>query len=239
LYLLNANDTIADLIQPAYLDYLCTVLKGRLRITYILSKPPPIWKGLAGMIDETLLFDWIYQNYSVPPPAIPPRLSANYGTSSGSGSKTHSMASTNTITNFNPPGSKTKNQSTNPMYDLEEIQDIPTQQPQQQYDPRSQFNAPNDGMPSSPVQMQTTSPEYSPNSQNLPYYFSPLYNNNPHHTNEMLLLNERYNYMKSLATDNTNQVKLVVCGSSKFNDSIRKSLEKLGFPIDEKALFIV
>src|SRR5437763_15475576 len=120
LYLLNANDTIADLIQPNYLDYLCTVLKGKLKITYILSKPPPIWRGLAGMIDDTLLFDWIYQNYSVPPPAIPPRLSANY--SGPSGSKTNSMLSSNTA-NFNPPGPKTKSYGKVPMHDLDELEE--------------------------------------------------------------------------------------------------------------------
>src|SRR5436190_6328498 len=115
LYLLNANDSIADLIQPQYLDYLCTVLKGKLRITYILSKPPPIWRGLSGQIDDTLLFDWIHQNYSVPPPAIPPRLSlSNYG--SASGSNTNSMISTSasTITNFNQPPPRSMGYGKNP-----------------------------------------------------------------------------------------------------------------------------
>jgi hypothetical protein len=269
---LNANDTIADLIQPNYLDYLCTVLKGKLKITYILSKPPPIWRGLAGRIDDTLLFDWIYQNYSVPPPAIPPRLSANYSipSGSGSGSNTNSMASSNTVTNFNPLGSRSKSYGKSPMHDFEEFEEIveqynsdphrqsqqsqlipPRQQQHRRYDDDEdhydpQYRASINRMPPPspiqiPVQKQISPPDgqYSPNSQNLPYYFSPLHNINPHHSNEIMLLNERHNYMKLLAMDNSNQIKLVVCGHSYFNDSIRKSLEKLGFPIDEKALFIV
>jgi len=260
LYLLNANDTIADLIQPIYLDYLCTVLKGKLKITYILSKPPTIWRGLAGMIDDTLLFDWIHQNYSVPPPAIPPRLSANY--SNAGGSNTNSMASSNyTVTNYNPPSSKKKSYGKAPSHDFEEFEEIiehynadPHRQSQQLSQRRRrddedhpQYRTSTNRMPPpSPIQIPVQTQrapsdigQYSPNSQNLPYYFSPSHSNNPHHSTEIMLINERHNYMKLLAMDNSNQVKLVVCGSSQFNDSIRKSLEKLGFPIDEKALFIV
>ena len=51
-------------------------------------------------------------------------------------------------------------------------------------------------------------------------------------------MNERYNYMNLLAKDTSKQVKLIVCGSDLFNKNIRISLEKLGFPIDEKAIFI-
>jgi len=234
LYLLNANDTIADLIQPQYLDYLCTVLKGKLKITYILSKPPPIWRGLNGQIDDTLLFDWINQNYSVPPPAIPPRLST-YG--SASGSNTNSMISTSTfVYNQPPPRSYGRNQD---LEDFEEIGDQRRYNDDEHYDPQYRRTAPPSPL-QIPVDTQTSpsDPHYSLNSQNLPYYFSPLHYNTQH-TNEMILLNERHNYMKSLATDNSNQVKVLVCGTSRFNDNIRKCLEKLGFPIDEKALFIV
>ncbi|CAG8440194.1 7816_t:CDS:10 [Funneliformis mosseae] len=119
LFLLVANDTIADLICPKYLDYLCQILKGKLKITYILLRPPPIWNDLGGLIDDTKLYDWISQNYAVPPPVIPPRL--------------------------------------------------------------NDFNS---------------------------------------------------------GIDNSKQVKLVACGSYQFNENIRKSLEKLGYPIEEKALFI-
>ncbi|PKC15523.1 hypothetical protein RhiirA5_348937 [Rhizophagus irregularis] len=246
LYLLNANDTIADLIQPQYLDYLCTVLKGKLRITYILSKPPPIWKGLSGQIDDGLLFDWIHQNYSVPPPAIPPRLS-NYG--SAGGSNTNSMISTSTITNQNQPPPRPRNYGKGPTSEYDEFEEIiePTRQQQQRrqyndeelYDSQYRNRIPPPSPLQIPVETQTSpsDPHLSFNSQNLPYYFSPsLYN--PQQTNEIIILNERYNYMRSLAADNTNQVKLVVCGTSRFNDSIKKCLEKLGFPIDEKALFI-
>ncbi|GBB83501.1 hypothetical protein RclHR1_10200008 [Rhizophagus clarus] len=236
LYLLSANDTIADLIQPQYLDYLCTVLRGKLRITYILSKPPPIWKGLSGQIDDTLLFDWIHQNYSVPPPTIPPRLS-NYGAAGGS-SNTNSMISTSTITNPNQPPPRTMGGPTGDYEEYEEIVD-PTRQQQQrrQYnddDPQYRNIMP----PPSPLQTPASpSDPHFFNPQNLPYYFSPSHYN-PQQTNEMILLNERYNYMRSLAADNSNQVKLIVCGTSRFNDNIRKSLEKLGFPIEEKAIFI-
>src|ERR1044071_8422562 len=90
LNLLCAYDTISDLIHQKYLDYISAVLSPKLKITYILSKPPPIWKGLIGYIDEVLLFDWISQNYSVPPPAIPPR-SPIYSTVGGGRSNTNSM----------------------------------------------------------------------------------------------------------------------------------------------------
>ena len=67
------------------------MLSPKLKITYILSKPPPIWKGLIGYIDEVLLFDWISQNYPVSPPAIPPRVS-NYNTVGDSGSNANDMS---------------------------------------------------------------------------------------------------------------------------------------------------
>ena len=69
-------------------------------MTYILSKPPPIWKGIIGFIDEAVLFDWISQNYSVPPPVIPLRVSnyTNY-TVGGSGSSANNMLSNRSYRN--------------------------------------------------------------------------------------------------------------------------------------------
>ncbi|CAI2166612.1 17006_t:CDS:2 [Funneliformis geosporum] len=243
LYLLNANDTIADLIQPKYLDYLCQILKGKLKITYILSKPPPIWRGLTGMIDETLLYDWISQNYSVPPPAIPPRLSV----ASGSGSVLSASTLISNSYQHLHSTSGANNLGNNQIHDIEEVveHDGEDQIYEQQYNDENQYDprrASNRVLPP-PIQVPTqTSPHirpFSTNSQYLPYYFSPLQNNTlSHQTSEMIMLNERHNYMKSLATDAT-QVKLIVCGSSQFNDNIRKCLvEKLGFPIDDKAIFI-
>ncbi|CAG8540148.1 15379_t:CDS:10 [Funneliformis mosseae] len=242
LYLLNANDTIADLIQPKYLDYLCQILKGKLKITYILSKPPPIWRGLTGMIDETLLYDWISQNYSAPPPAIPPRLSV----ASGSGSVLSASTLISNSYQHHHTTSGANNSNNNQFHDIVEVvehdgQDQIYNNDENQYDPQHR-RAPNRVLPP-PIQVSSTQSSsnprpYSSNSQYIPYYFSPLHNNAlSHQTNEMIMLNERHNYMKSLSTDTT-QIKLIVCGSSLFNDNIRKCLEKLGFPIDEKAIFI-
>ncbi|CAG8440207.1 7817_t:CDS:10 [Funneliformis mosseae] len=150
LFLLVANDTIADLIYPKYLDNLVQVLEGKLKITYILLKPPRFWNDLSGLIDDTILYDWISQNYSVPPPAIPPRLY-------NCGSDTVDIENDNYI---------------------------------------------------------TTS-------------LSPLYT-----------INEMNNYMRQFTMDDSKQVKLVACGTDQFNDNIRRSLEKLGFPIEEKAIFL-
>ncbi|CAG8586007.1 12444_t:CDS:10, partial [Funneliformis caledonium] len=174
LFLLIANGTIADLIYPKYLDYICQVLKGKLKITYILSNPPQIWKGLSGTIDDTKLYDWIIQNYSVPPPAIPPR--------------------------FNGEGNVPDYSPTCETFD-ERIND-----PDQMYNQHYSNNT-------APVR----------NSQQ---------------TNEMMLMSERQNYMRLFAMNNTKGVKVVVCGTDQFNESIRKSLERLCFPIDEKALFL-
>ncbi|CAG8586024.1 12445_t:CDS:10 [Funneliformis caledonium] len=150
LFLLVANDTIADLIYPKYLDNLVQVLEGKLKITYILLKPPRFWNDLSGLIDDTILYDWISQNYSVPPPAIPPRL----------------------------------------YYCESDTADIE-------------------------------------NDNYITTSSSPLYT-----------INEMNNYMRQFTMDDSKQVKLVACGTNQFNDNIRRSLEKLGFPIEEKAIFL-
>ena len=54
LFLLCAYDKISDSIHQKYLDYISGVLNPKLKITYILAKPPPIWKGITGFIDEVL-----------------------------------------------------------------------------------------------------------------------------------------------------------------------------------------
>ena len=71
------------------------------------------------------------------------------------------------------------------------------------------------------------------------YNENPLFTSPSSPTNmTLLLMNERQNYMRLFANDNSKRVKLVVCGSNLFNDSIKKNLEKLAFPIDEKAILI-
>ena len=155
LYLLAAYDKIEDLIYPQYLDYLCQVLDGKLDVKYVLSRPPATWRDYNGLIDDTLLYDWISGRYTVPPLAIPPKIS-NYGGSS--------------------------------------------------------FSEHNE----------------------IPLFASPSLPTNT----ALLKMNERHNYMRLFAYDNSKRVKLVVCGSNLFNDSIKKNLEKLAFPVDEKAIFI-
>ncbi|CAI2162308.1 12048_t:CDS:10 [Funneliformis geosporum] len=200
LFLLVANDTIADLICPKYLDYLCQVLKGKLKITYILLKPPPIWNDLSGLIDDTKLYDWICQNYSVPPPAIPPRLNDNYTQNYNLNAHTYYSNNPNNHNNL-----------VSNMYDDDQMHQ------QQRYDDCDKITS-----------LSRKS------SSSSPSHVSPI--SIP--MNEMLLMNEKHNYMKQFAMDNSKQVKLIVCGSNQFNENIRKSLQKLGYPIEEKAVFI-
>ncbi|CAG8788821.1 15445_t:CDS:1, partial [Cetraspora pellucida] len=63
---------------------------------------------------------------------------------------------------------------------------------------------------------------------------SPIYSP----TNAMVILNERHEYMKHLANDNSRQLRVIVCGPPDMMESVRLSLNKIGFP-DEKAIFIV
>ena len=54
-----------------YLDFLASTSDGKLTVTHILTKPPPIWRGLTGHIDDNILFNWISKYYK---PAIPSRI---------------------------------------------------------------------------------------------------------------------------------------------------------------------
>ncbi len=225
LYLLAANDTIADLIYPKYLDYLCQkVIKGKLKITYILAKPPPIWNGLSGLIDDTKLYNWISQNYSIPPPAIPPRLSSyNHGGDKKSNLNDYSNPNKNNLINY-------------PIQEeIEEIEEIELNDP---HHDRLSTKTTTDTVKISPSRNKSSSSRSPSTSPHSPSRISPLSNTPPHLLNEMILMNERHNYMRLFAMDDSKRVKLVVCGSVQFNESIRKSLEKIGFPIKEKALFI-
>src|SRR5436305_531142 len=99
LYLLAAFDKIEDLIYPKYLEYVCQTLKGKFEVKYILFKPPAIWKDYSGLIDEALIYDWISERYTVPPPAVPPKFS-NHGI--GNSSTSNLTTVDNNYYNNNP-----------------------------------------------------------------------------------------------------------------------------------------
>ncbi|GBC07612.1 hypothetical protein RclHR1_07570008 [Rhizophagus clarus] len=241
LYLLAAFDKIEDLIYPKYLDYLCKILKGKqgkLEVKYILTRPPPTWRGCSGLIDEVLLYDWIRENYSAPPPAIPPKIS-NYGGNNFTSNLTNGIQNMQNMQNMSA-------------YNYNPIQEI------SKHNEDSRHEQQNNNLPSNsknrpaPIKIPTnnnsidrhnqTSTSYSSStyssspsySSSPPYSSSSPLNNNP----TIILMNERHNYMNLFAKDSSKQVKLVVCGSDHFNKNIRKNLEKLAFPINEKAVFI-
>lgn len=229
-----AFDKIEDLICPKYLDYLSQKFEerqGKLEVTYILSKPPPTWRSYSGSIDEVLLYDWIRENYSTPPPAIPPKIS-NYGGSNFTSNLTHGIQNMQNMSAHNYLNQNNYNVTNNPVQEDNEN----SKHEQQNNVPLTPKNRP------TPIQIphnyNSIDRQYN---QNSPSYSSSPYsssssplNNNP----AILLMNERHNYMSLFAKDNSKQVKLVVCGSNHFNKNIRKNLEKIVFPIDEKALFI-
>jgi hypothetical protein len=228
LYLLAAYDKIDDLIYPKYLDYLCQALDGKLEIKYILFKPPAIWRDYSGLIDEALLFDWISERYLVPPPTIPPKMS-----SYGGG---------NNLSNLTVGIQNSQSNAYSYYSNSNDNLPISPVSPTQDYDERMFDTYNQQSTSTAPVQIpfnsnsrqQRNSPSTSPYSSYSPHLSPTL----PHATNQIILMNERYNYMNLLAKDNSKQIKLVVCGSDLFNKNIRVSLEKLGFPIDEKAIFI-
>ncbi|RGB28169.1 heme peroxidase [Rhizophagus diaphanus] len=233
LYLLAAFDKIEDLICPKYLDHLRQKLKegqGKLEVKYILSKPPPTWRGDSGLIDEVLLYDWIRENYSTPPPAIPPKIS-NYGGNNFTSNLTQGIQNMQNMNAHNYLNPNNYNVNNNPIQEVSKY----NEQEQQNNVPLTPKNRP------APIQIPPNNNsidrqynQASPSYSTSPYSSSSPLNNSP----AILLMNERHNYMSLFARDNSKQVKLVVCGSNHFNRSIRKNLEKLGFPIDEKALFI-
>ncbi|RIA91277.1 hypothetical protein C1645_123138 [Glomus cerebriforme] len=231
LYLLAAYEKIEDLIYPKYFDYLCKLLNGKLEIKYILYKPPTTWRDYSGLIDEALLYDWISERYSIPPPALPPRLT-NYGSRSNFTSNLSSgIQNMNTYNYPNPNNYTNNNVINNP---IQEVNENPYYN--QQHNQHNVSNIPIPTNATAPIQIiqqysRTSSPPYSSSS-------SPLNNISPQTNNQIELMNERHNYMNLFARDNSKQVKLVVCGSDNFNRNIKKYLEKLAFPIDEKALFI-
>jgi len=240
LYLLAAFDKIEDLIDPKYLDYLCQSLDEKLEIKYILYKPPVIWRDYSGLIDEELLFDWISERYTVPPPAIPPKF-PNYGGGNNFTSNLTSGIQTsqgnNSLNAYNYYSSNPKEILNNPIQEIDEYNEQMYDNPYYNQQRTSPIQIPSNNNSGYQVYQQQ---RHSPSSSS-PYssYSSPLLSpTTPNSTNQIILMNERYNYMNLFAKDNSKQVKLVVCGSDQFNKNIRICLEKLVFPINEKAIFI-
>jgi hypothetical protein len=229
------------LIYPKYLDHLYQSLNGKLEIKYILFKPPAIWRDYSGLIDEALLFDWISGRYTVPPPAVPPKFS-NHVTEGINQTLSNNGIEGVSQTNYNAQNYYSSPRIPNVVNNTTTIQEA---------DEYVQYNGnlvPPNGLapiqiPSNNSSIYQTSDEQQLiyNSPTFPPYSTPaniLSNVPPHATNQIILMNERHNYMKLFARDNSKQVRLIVCGTNQFNENIRTSLEKVGFPITEKALFI-
>lgn len=186
-----------------YLDFLASTSDGKLTVTHILTKPPPIWRGLTGHIDDDILFNWISKNYQVPPPAIPPRIN---------------VPITQPTNNY-----QVQNLSQNSLQD-------PSLQPQMllttSYSPPPIVN----NYPTAP-----TPPPIDDNynwqmrRDTLPFAFS---------SNEMSILSERQEFMRMLSQDTTQACKVIVCGPYGMMDAVRRSLERIGFPVNTKVLFI-
>ncbi|CAB4491492.1 unnamed protein product [Rhizophagus irregularis] len=63
LFLLFANETISDIFYFKYLEHLIAASNGKLKITYILTRPPSNWEELSGHINEDILCKWLSNNY--------------------------------------------------------------------------------------------------------------------------------------------------------------------------------
>jgi NAD(P)H-flavin reductase len=63
LFLLFANETISDIFYFKYLDQSAATSNGKLKITYILTRPPLDWEELSGHINEDILYKWVSKNY--------------------------------------------------------------------------------------------------------------------------------------------------------------------------------
>ncbi|RIA89938.1 hypothetical protein C1645_170168 [Glomus cerebriforme] len=189
LHLLCANTQIADIISMKYLDFLASTSDGKLTVTHILTKPPPIWRGLTGHIDDNILFNWISKYYQVPPPAIPPRINTP-------------------VTQIVNNNSQSQISSTPPQMLL-----------------TSAYSPPSSIFPSIDENYS-----YQMRRDNLPGFIYP--------NNEMNVLSERQEFMRMLNQDTTQACKVIVCGPFGMMEGVKRSLERIGFPVDSKALFI-
>jgi hypothetical protein len=187
-----------------YLDFLASTSDGKLTVTHILTKPPPIWRGLTGHIDDSILFNWISKHYQAPPPAIPPRINIP------------------TVQTINNPQSQIQSQVS--------LQNPPLQHQMlltSSYSPPPIVN--NYPTSSTPPPMDDIS-NWQMGNDTLPPF---IYN-----SNEMNILSERQEFMRMLSQDTTQACKVIVCGPNGMMEGVRRSLERIGFPVDTKALFI-
>ncbi|GBC07611.1 hypothetical protein RclHR1_07570007 [Rhizophagus clarus] len=219
LYLLAAYDKLDDMIYPKYIDYLRQTLNGKLEVKYILYKPPAVWRDYSGLIDEALLYDWISERYTIAPPAVPPKFS-NHGIGNSS---MNNLTIDNNYYNSNIIINNT-------------IQEV-------DYDPNYIVTSPVQILPNNNSIYQPEDQQQLIYNQAYPSYSSPqppsqLANLSEAATNQLMLMNERHNYMKLFARDTSKQVKLIICGTNQFNENIRVALDKIGFPTNEKALFV-
>ncbi|CAI2171545.1 10819_t:CDS:1 [Funneliformis geosporum] len=186
-----------------YLEFLASTSNGKLTVIHILTKPPPIWKGLSGHIDDNILFSWISKNYQIPPPAIPPRVNVPQPQS-----PQMMLASP-----YNP---EITNNNEN-LYNYSASS--PPLQTQQ--------------LPSSNISMDGNDGILQMRNSIQPFVFSSLQSNN-----EMNVLSERQEFMRMLSQDATQACKVAVCGPYGMMEGARRSLERIGFPVDAKVLFI-
>lgn len=63
LFLLFANETISEIFYFKYLEHLVVASNGKLKITYILTRPPSNWEELSGHINEDILCKWLSDSY--------------------------------------------------------------------------------------------------------------------------------------------------------------------------------
>ncbi|RIA86087.1 hypothetical protein C1645_350348 [Glomus cerebriforme] len=63
LFLLFANETISDIFYFKYLDHSVATSNGKLKIAYLLTRPPPDWEELSGHINEDILCQWFSKNH--------------------------------------------------------------------------------------------------------------------------------------------------------------------------------
>ncbi|GBB83499.1 hypothetical protein RclHR1_10200006 [Rhizophagus clarus] len=204
LHLLCANTQISDIISMKYLDFLASTSDGKLTVTHILTKPPPIWRGLTGHIDDDILFNWISKFYQVPPPAIPPRI--------------------------NIPTMQTTN---NPQYSQHSQN---SSQVSLQSQPQMLLTAPYSPPPIANNYPTSSTPP--PMDENYNWQIRDTLPSFIFSSNEMSILSERQEFMKILSQDTTQAYKVIVCGPYGMMEAVRRSLERIGFPIDTKALFI-
>jgi hypothetical protein len=66
LFLLFANEAISDMFYFKYLEHLAITSNGKLKITYVLTRPPSNWEELSGHINEDILNKWFSKNHISP-----------------------------------------------------------------------------------------------------------------------------------------------------------------------------